>query len=51
METIILASGSQQRRKLLDQAQIPYLAVTPRLDESNITAQDTVELVKELARA
>ncbi len=51
MDTIILASGSAQRRKLLDQAQIPYLAVTPQVDEASITAADTVSRVKKLASA
>ena len=51
MEKIILASGSPQRRQLLDQVKLPYLAIAPMLDETIGESEDGISLVKRLAAA
>ncbi|MBR3119173.1 MAG: Maf family protein, partial [Oceanobacillus sp.] len=46
---LILASSSPRRQKLLTQVRIPFSVRNPNVDESQITTNDPVEKVKQLA--
>ncbi|WP_249870090.1 Maf family protein [Oceanobacillus saliphilus] len=46
---LILASSSPRRQELLLQVQIPFTIRKPEIDESQISATDPVEKVKQLA--
>ncbi|MBP2076848.1 Maf family protein [Oceanobacillus polygoni] len=46
---LILASTSQRRQELLNQVRIPFTSKSPNVDESQITTNDPIEKVKQLA--
>ncbi|RHW29978.1 Maf family protein [Oceanobacillus profundus] len=46
---LILASSSPRRQELLTQVRIPFSVRNPNVDESQITTNDPVEKVKQLA--
>lgn len=47
---LILSSSSKARRNLLDQLTIPFLAVSPDVDETPLAHEDAVAMVKRLAK-
>jgi septum formation protein len=49
VETIILASGSANRRALLDQVKIPYRVIVSEIDEQAHRSESIEERVKRLA--
>lgn len=46
---LILASTSPRRQELLNQVRIPFTSRSPNVDESQITTNDPIEKVKQLA--
>ncbi|WP_339230933.1 Maf family protein [Oceanobacillus sp. FSL K6-2867] len=49
MNKLILASTSPRRQELLNQVRIPFTSKNPNVDESQITTNDPIEKVKQLA--
>ncbi len=49
MPEIILASGSLQRKKILEQIRVPYTVVIPEVDESRFRSQNPVTMAETLA--
>ncbi|MGF1613755.1 MAG: Maf family protein [Gammaproteobacteria bacterium] len=49
--TVVLASGSAYRRQLLARLGIPFLVVSPELDERRIEPETASELTRRLAEA
>ena len=48
---LILASTSVYRRELLERLRIPFEVVSPKVDETPLTGESTLELALRLARA
>ena len=49
--SLILASTSAYRRELLTRLRIPFEVISPKVDETPLTGESTLELAKRLAHA
>lgn len=49
--TLILASTSVYRRELLERLRIPFIVISPQVDETPLTGESSLELAMRLAHA
>lgn len=47
---LVLASSSKPRKELMNRLQIPYVSISPDIDESALPGESTTDLVLRLAR-